>query len=74
MPSKSIFLSKTFYGAVLGLLAMFFPDQIAAILSIIGVGDSAMLIDKLLGLIGGGIAIYGRYVAAGGIHIFRATK
>lgn len=60
MPTKSLLVSKTFYGALIALFAVMFPTIWVAI----GFqGDAAALADKLVGAIGTGIAIYGRLAA-----------
>lgn len=65
MPSKNIFLSKTFWGAIITLVALLFPD----LFTLLGLGDSSMLADKIVGLIGGGLTIYGRFVATHAINV-----
>jgi hypothetical protein len=58
--AKPIYLSVTFWGTAIGLLATFLPMQIAYVFCVIGVTDQTTLPAHIVGLIGAGIAIYGR--------------
>jgi hypothetical protein len=61
--AKSIFQSKTFYGAILALTAVLFPTLYAHILTAVGISDPTLIASKIVGGIGGVLAIYGRFVA-----------
>lgn len=66
MPNKSILMSKTFWGAVLALIAVLFPD----IWMSLGISENgSMLADKIVGGLGGALAIYGRLVATHAVSI-----
>ena len=62
---KAIWQSKTFWGAIVTLVAVLFPTVWTAV----GVGDDyAMIADKITGIIGTLLVIYGR-LAAGGVSL-----
>lgn len=65
MPSKNILMSKTFWGAALALVAVLFPGVFVTL----GLGDSAMLADKIVGGLGAVLAIYGRFAATSTVSI-----
>lgn len=66
--SKNILASKTFWGAVVTLVAVVFPG----LWMILGLGDDyGMVADKIQAAAGFILVIYGRY-AAGGVHLFKA--
>jgi hypothetical protein len=56
--AKSILQSKTFWGALIALVAVLFPGTFAKI----GI-PQADLVDKVVGGIGAVLAIYGRFSA-----------
>ena len=64
---KSIFSSKTFYGAVIALLSVLFPHVYANL----GITDAnaAALVDKIVGGFGGILAIYGRFSATQSVSL-----
>lgn len=61
--TKSIFLSKTFWGSLLALIASIDPSLYTKILGWIGISDPTLLAAKIIGLFGAAFAIYGRVVA-----------
>jgi hypothetical protein len=61
--AKSIFTSKTFWGSLLGLVAILFPHAFAHLLTAANISDPSLLSDKIVGGIGGALAIYGRWTA-----------
>jgi hypothetical protein len=60
---KSLLSSKTFWGAVIALLAALFPGHVAEVFSLFGVTDQMMLAAKVIAFVGVAVAIYGRAVA-----------
>jgi hypothetical protein len=65
-PTKHIFASKTFWAAVLGMIAMFFPHLFT---NLGFTGDAGDYADKITELISFAGIIYGRY-KAGGLRFF----
>lgn len=61
--TKSILLSKTFWGSLLALIASVDPSLYVKILGWIGVSDPTLLSAKIIGLVGAAFAIYGRMAA-----------
>jgi hypothetical protein len=61
--TKSILLSKTFWGALLALIASVDPSLYSKILMWIGINDPTLLASKIIGLFGAMFAIYGRMAA-----------
>jgi hypothetical protein len=57
MPSKDLLLSKTTWGTIVAMIAM-----VATALGY-DIGDQGALVNAIIGVIGGGFAIYGRVVA-----------
>lgn len=72
--AKSIFTSKTFYGGVLSLTSVLFPHFYQHALAAIGVNDPDAISTYVVGLIGGALAIYGRFVAVQPVSLFGASK
>ena len=56
--TKQFLTSKSFWGSVVTLIAMFWPK----LFTIFGT-DNAGLVDHIVGGLGGALAIYGRWVA-----------
>jgi hypothetical protein len=72
--AKSIFESKTFYGAILALTAVLFPTLYAHILTSVGIMDPNLIAAKIVGGIGGVLAIYGRFVATQAVTLMGSPK
>lgn len=66
MDSKSIFLSKTFYGALLALAAPFISPMLAKYGVAIDADGWATKIAELVGLV---VTLYGRYKAVDAVHV-----
>ncbi len=62
--SKSIFASTTFWGLVLGAAA-----PLAAHNGITIPADTGGLVNQIAGLVGDGIALYGRFKATQPVHL-----
>lgn len=71
---KSIFSSKTFYGAVVALVAIVFPGFYSHALTAIGISDPGVIVDKIFGAVGAALAIYGRFTATAVTTLTGAPK
>ena len=63
MTTKSIFLSKTVWGAVIALVATLFPHLFESVVAVLGVNDPTMLAAQIVGALGAILAIIGRLTA-----------
>jgi hypothetical protein len=60
---KSILASKTFWGALISMIAILFPHMFGTLLYSMNISDADLLVDKIVGAFGTGFAIYGRLAA-----------
>lgn len=63
MNVKSIFLSRTIWGAVIALVATLFPGVFEAIVEVVGISDPNMLASQVVAALGAILAIIGRLIA-----------
>jgi hypothetical protein len=61
--SKSILMSKTFWGSIIGLTSALFPTFYQHIVGAVGISDQSLMTSKIVGAIGAALAIYGRFAA-----------
>ena len=72
--TKSIFMSTTFYGSILALLASIDPALYNKILISLNVSDPNLVTAKIVGVIGFIIAVYGRFTATKLVTLIGKTK
>lgn len=61
--AKSIFTSKTFWGALFALTSVLFPHTYEHLMAAIGINDPALISGKIVGFFAVMFAIYGRLAA-----------
>ena len=72
--TKSILLSKVFWGSLLALIASIDPSLYTKFLGWIGVNDPTLLAAKIIGFFGALFAIYGRFAATQTVTLIGNSK
>jgi hypothetical protein len=67
MPTKSIFASKTIWGALIPVVATLAPMALNKA-GITNPSDQQALLSSLATVAGAGLAVYGRFKATQGLH------
>lgn len=69
MPNKSIFSSKTFWGAAISLVAVLGPSLFTYIGLSADASSQATVVDKIVGGISFLLTVYGRFKATGAVSL-----